>query len=337
MFRPIILLLWALLGTASTAWSEGFAPPKPDNRNYVVNDASINQVGRTLGFVISQTVTLNTIALEHPKLASSAEARRVAFDASFGFPELRAKWFLEYAVGKEKADNFATDIERQAREAVQNVPKANAETFLAEMDARVEGRLDETVLKGMLWLQNGTQPSIEIRYWRQKFSSANHPKAAGLDIILSAPLSWDHQEGDRPHIVGKWTSQNGTGDMVVTLLVREFPGEFSFEDVLAVEKEHDWDWLVADGFEFLGGRAIELDRQPGLQVDTIGQRRTIDMVLTQQVRLYTIFPKNRMVQLSCMLGSKQDADREFYRHRFEDVKELCRQIALSVAFANTYR
>ena len=242
MFRPVLLLLWAFMGLSTPAWSEGFAPPKPDHRNFVVNEASVNQAARTLGFVISQTVTLNTIALEHPDLARIAEARRVAFDASFGFPELRAKWFLEYAVGKERTDGFAADLERQAREAVQNVPKANAEAFLTEMNQRVEGRLDETVLKAMLWLKNSAQPSIEMRDWRQRFSSANHPKAAGLDIVLSAPLSWDHQEGDRPHIVGKWTSQNGTGDIVVILLVRELPGEFSFEDVLAVEKEQDWDW-----------------------------------------------------------------------------------------------
>jgi hypothetical protein len=317
--------------------AKGIVPPKPDHSNFVVNEASVNQVARALGFISGQTLRLNEIAHQHPHLARAAEERRVAFDGAYGFPELRAKWFLDHAIGEEKADSATENIRRQLRDSAQDRQKADALEFLEEVDARLGGRVDEPVLKAILWLRYGAQPSIEMRDWWQQFSSVGHPKAAGMDIRMRTPFSWRHDEGDRPHIVSKWTSQNGTGDMVITLLVRDLPGRLTYEDVRVVEQLADWDWLVADGFEFLAGSAIELDRQPGLQVDSMGERRILDASLTQRTRVYTLFPPNRIVQLGCTLGSESGADEAIYGRRFEAMKELCRQVALTVVFPDTYR
>lgn len=337
MFRRCLTLIFFISAISKPVWAEGIAPPKPDQSNFVVNEASVGQAARALGFISGQTLSLKAIAHQHPDLARAAEKLRVTFDAAYGFPELRAKWFLDHAIGKEKADSAAEDIRGQGHDAVQSVQKADALAFLEEVDARLEGRLDDTVLKAMLWLRYGDQPSLEMREWWQQFSSAGHPKAAGMDIWMRAPFSWRQEEGDRPHIVSKWTSQNGTGDMVITLLVRELPGSVTYEDVLAVEKEQNWDWLLADGFEFLGGSAIELDRQPGLQVDARGERRILDVSLMQRTRVYTLFPPDRFVQLGCMLGGKSGADEVIYGRRFEAMKEICRQVALKVTFPDTYR
>jgi hypothetical protein len=77
---------------------------------------------------------------------------------------------------------------------------------------------------------------------------------------LRTPLSWEQMEGNRPHIVIKRTSQNGTGDVVVTLLVRVVPEVITYDDVREVARSGDWGWMIPEGFEFLNGAPVEIDR-----------------------------------------------------------------------------
>lgn len=337
--RALTLPLSVMLLTVSmvSTHAEGFQPPRPDHNNFVVNEVSVNQIARVLGFVTAQSKVLDGIAQQHPQLVQQTEAHRRAFDATFSFPGHRALWFLENAIGASLANQHAAEMTRQADDAVSDLSLADAQSFLAEVDARLAGQIDVSVLTGMLWLRYAAQPDLELRDWWQGFSTEGHPKAAGLDLTLRLPLSWRQLDGDRPHVVAKWTSQYGSGDSVITLLVREIPETLNFEDMLEVERLGDWDWLVPEGFSFLHGRAIELDRQPGLQVDAMGERRVLDLVIANRTRTYVIFPPGRMVQLACMLGHNPNVENTTISRRYEALQDLCRQVALTVAFPSTYR
>lgn len=52
------------------------------------------------------------------------------------------------------------------------------------------------------------------------YTSEGNPKAKGVNFSLSAPISWRQNEGDRPNIVQKWASQNGSGDMCMSVMVK---------------------------------------------------------------------------------------------------------------------
>jgi len=51
-----------------------------------------------------------------------------------------------------------------------------------------------------------------------KFSTVGHPKAQGLNIRIDLPNSWIKKEGERPHIVQKFSSSGGGGIAKVAIL-----------------------------------------------------------------------------------------------------------------------
>ena len=73
------------------------------------------------------------------------------------------------------------------------------------------------------------------------------------------------------------------------------------------------------------------------QVDAVGERQPVDVVIENRTRTYTVFPPDRMVHLGCMLGSVPGSDREKLERRYERLKLTCRQVALSMTFPDTYR
>lgn len=311
--------------------------PITDNRNFVVNEDTVSQAVRVLGYLTSQTAVLDGIARSYPHLFNDAETRKRAFDVTYGFPRHKAVEFLRSAVGETNLTTLQTKLADQAKGLVPNMTESAALQFFSEMDLRLAGQIDPPVLKAMLWLKFGSKPADEMRDWSVVFSSEGHPKSLGLNMRLSTPTSWKRQEGNRPHVVSKWTSQGGSGDMVITLQVREFEGKVAFRDVQEVERLSDWGWLMPDGFQFLNGAAVKMDRQPGLQTDMIGDRRVLDQTVTSRTRIYTIFPENRYVQLGCALGSVRDADPDWQEKRFDDLKEVCRSVALTLTFPDTWQ
>jgi len=311
--------------------------PVTDNRNFVVNEDTVSQAAQVLGYLTSQTAVLDGIAHSYPHLFNDAEARKRAFDATYGFPRHKAVEFLRSAMGEGNFTTLQTMPADQGEGFVSNMTESTALQFFSEMDLRLAGQIDPPVLEAILWLKFGSSPADEMRDWGVVFSSEGHAKSLGLNMKLSAPTSWKRQEGNRPHIVSKWTSQGGSGDMVITLQVREFEGKVAFREVQEVERLSDWGRLMPDGFQFLEGAAVVVDRQPGLQTDMIGDRRTLDQTVTSRTRIYTIFPENRYVQLGCALVSVGDTDQDWQEKRFDDLKEVCRSVALTLTFPDTWQ
>ncbi len=70
-----------------------------------------------------------------------------------------------------------------------------------------------------------------------KFSSKDHPKALGLTINIKRPSSWLAENGERPHVVQKFTSNKGLYVVTASLMVRTLPndqgGEATGEQILA--------------------------------------------------------------------------------------------------------
>lgn len=333
----ILLLGAALMTPALPLQAQGITLPRPDISYFDVNDNAIEQAARVLGFMLGQTAALQSVMQQHPDLVGDSKARMVAFDATFSFPAQRAEWFLEDAVGAEPTQKFLASTADKAEDSIVQLTRTDARTFLAEVEQRLDGVMDEPSLKAMLWLRYARDPADEMREWRQRFSSKGHPKAAGVNMSLEAPLSWRQDEGNRPHVLAKWMSQNGSGAMGITLLVREYPGIVSMEELEEVETTNDWASMIPDDQTVLDGQVVVIDRQPAVQIDTKGQTRTLDTRLSHSSRNYMVFLENRFVSLQCMFGYAPDTDEKIVASRFRGLQELCRRVAITITFPDTYR
>lgn len=325
-----------VLASTQAGFSQGLDLPRTDERYYVFNEASIRLAARTMGYMIGQRATLEEIVSAYPSMTEEAQQLQKSFDAGFNFPEIRSRRFLEDAIGEENAGQHAEKLEIQSRVSVRGVGPDVAREFLGEVRERIGGTMSEPELKAMLWLQYATHPADEMREWTQQFSSIGHPKSMGLNIELKAPLSWNQAEGDRPHVLAKWTSQGGTGDMVITLIVNDLGEVISKADVEATAQADDFGWLLASGATFVDGAYVEVDRQPGLMVDSLLKRRSLDVVSSMDSRTISLFVGHKLVQLGCLIYRAEDYPASFLEKRARGLRDVCAQMARTMVFPATW-
>ena len=249
------------------------APPLPDEADFAFNGAAAGKAGRVFGFVASQNLSLDMISEAIPELSQQAAALKKEFIAAYGFPEFRARWFLDQAMGPDETNKLEETLRDQLFGSGQPISEDDARAFMDEMRARLVGDLDDTVLKGMLWLRYASRPASEMRDRQQKFSSAGHPKSNRLEVTMRLPYSWRQEEADRPNIVSKWTNQDGSGDMVIMMTIMDVGYPVTRDDLDTVVADDDWGWFLPEGSELIEGKVVTLDRQPGVQID---MRSTIE-------------------------------------------------------------
>lgn len=164
-----------------------------------------------------------------------------------------------------------------------------------------------------------------------QFSSRGHAKSRGLHITLRYPRSWLPAEGDRPHIVQKFTASDGTGANC-NLGIRE-SGLSAAEARAAVQLAAARD-QIPDGAILLSSQATNLDTQPGSELIIAQNLNRAGVAIEVRLLLYFVAYGQDFVVLTCGAGGRTPADAD---RLFQAYLPLFRLVALSVVFQDRYR
>lgn len=164
-----------------------------------------------------------------------------------------------------------------------------------------------------------------------QYSTRGHAKARGLHITLRYPRSWVPAEGERPHIVQKFTAPDGTGANC-NLGIRE-SGVSAAETRAAVNPAAARGQLPA-GVILVSSQATSLDGQPGSELVTRQSLNRAGVSIEARLVLYFVAYGENFVVLTCGAGGRTGAEAD---RRFEAYMPLFRRVALSVVFQDRYR
>ena len=164
-----------------------------------------------------------------------------------------------------------------------------------------------------------------------EYSTRGHTKSRGLHITLRYPRSWTPAEGDRPHVVQKFTAGDGTGANC-NLGIRE-SGASAAETRRIAQPEAARGLLPAE-VTIVSSQATGLDGQPGSELITRQSLNRAGVALETRLVLYFVAYGENFVVLTCGAGARDAADAD---RRFEAYMPLFRRIALSVVFQDRYR
>lgn len=203
---------------------------------------------RTYGACLSMRSTIKLIKQQYPGLGLEADAAQAHWDAVFKACEDN----LDVRLTEKFGDKWVTArpaIEQQGQAAMKilqdNMTEDLARSVIRETHLRGTTLADSPVR--MLLLASHPdfmkQPEEEIqRGFVTPFSTQGHQKANGVKLNLKVPMSWKPAEGDRPHIVQKWTSDAGHGPEIIMLQIapvsvalNDQPKEVLFTEDLARE------------------------------------------------------------------------------------------------------
>ncbi|XVJ67175.1 MAG: hypothetical protein HEQ40_13780 [Lacibacter sp.] len=172
-------------------------------------------------------------------------------------------------------------------------------------------------------------------FWQNRcdFKTDGTGKSAGLKIKLSVPCSWKQADGDRPHVVKKFSYSSGANSAISTLTITKMPATPSKAEVDEMFTQAGLKELGESLGTFISGRKLKID---GLDCGEVTFKMTrehpVGTIYLYSFQYYFIY-KDKMVVLGYAVGSSTD---EKAKTMFDSYKTLFRGLAGNTVFISKW-
>ncbi len=301
---------------------------------------SVKAISKVYGFLLGQNFSLTRIERTYPEMAMQVEMARLTFNAAF--PDIQKKLEAELvsAINDGNFKKIKTELEQKLRDVLskQQITPHLARQFLEQVKARAKGdEMELDVLRYLLAVQYSANPVGEFSaQFRQRFRTDGSGKAQGIRLGLQLPRSWLANEGERPHIVQKWTSEGGTGDSIVMLDIRDAEGyNPTRNDIERFVKSGEVHDIVPEGGVFHEAGTFSMEKRTGFWVDMSVRLERAGIRMYQRSRIHQLFINGKAVGLMCMSFSRQDEPQKADAAAKLN-KPICQQVLNSLVLDQAY-
>ena len=307
-----------------------------------IEDPLYKDLSRTLGFVMGQRFTLNIIKTEYPNLALLVQVAESEFESSFSNAEKNISYALQEML-EEEYPEFLETLEKQGSALIssQQFNQEVATNFIAEVELRARGEIPSPILETLLIYQFIDWPMEEFTLgYNRVFRTKNHPKAKNVDFQVRYPISWRPEEGERPNIIQKFTSENGRGLEGFSLMVMDIPLPPDYtiteQDLDDFFVESELKGMVPEGGKFISAKPIVLDKHKGAMILCDSTVQRVDMTITTRILMFITIYEKKMIWINCFVSALPGEESEL-QERFNRFEPLFKMIANSFIIQEQYK
>jgi len=172
--------------------------------------------------------------------------------------------------------------------------------------------------------------------YNRVFRTKNHPKAKDVDFQVRYPISWRPEEGERPNIIQKFTSENGRGLEGFSLMVMDIPIPLTEQDLDDFFVEIELRGMTPEGGKFISAKPIVLDKHKGAMIiyEYTGQR--VDITITTRNLWFITIYERKMIQIFCSVSALPGEESEL-QERFNRFEPLFKMIANTFIIQEQYK
>ena len=193
------------------------------------------------------------------------------------------------------------------------------------------------ILETLLTYQFIDCPTEEFTLgYNRVFRTKNHPKAKDVDFQIRYPISWRPEEGERPNIIQKFTSENGRGLEGFNLMVMDFPIPLTEQDLDDLFVESELKGIVPEGGKFISAKPIVLDKHKGAMIVYDYTAQQLDITITTRNLWFIAIYERKMIQIFCSISALAGEESEL-RERFNRFEPLFKMIANSFIIQEQYK
>lgn len=321
------LTLLVLLTVSATATGFNFNP------------TAAKGLARTYGFLLGQETALERISRDLPELAGDAELARRQFSTTFprALPKVEAMYrqaITDKAFAEHKATLLAT---LRNSFGTGRLSREQGQEFLRQMARRTKGDIESPILEYLLAVQYTDSPAREFTDgFRQRYETTGEGKSQGIRLRLQMPRSWAKKEGERPHIVQKWQSENGTGMEMVLLLIQDAQGVSpTKQEVDAFVRSGEVKEVLPEGATYVDAGIFTIEQQPGYWLRMAMPQERAGMAMHQETLQYQFFYRGKAIVLTCSAGALEK-DKKQAEAAMTRMQPLCQQVVNSVLLLQAY-
>lgn len=304
-----------------------------------VNPSAVKGLSQAYGFVIAQKHTLERISTQYPDLIPLVHLAQARFASTF--PEVKAQLEAELrgALGPENVDQFAKKTAETLRATLDRQPLTaeTAANFLDQVQARARGEIESPILEYLLTVKYASNPAREfLDGFRQRFNTDGGGKSRGIKLSLQLPRSWAAQDGERPHIVKKWTSENGTGLESLMLDIRDAEGYSpDRREIERLLSSGDVKETLPQGAVYVASGSFTLETRPGYWIDMRMTQERAGVNVYQRIVMYQVFFRGLAIGVMCQAGGlPRNAAR--IDESLTRIRGLCQQVVNSMVLHQAY-
>jgi len=303
------------------------------------NSTSIKGIAQAYGFVLGQEYSLWRIENELPEFTAGVALARAQFGSTFPNIKDKLETELKKAMGEKLFQETKTTLQIKIKSTLgrQTITKEIARNFLQQVKERSKGEIESPVLEYLLTVKYEVNPVGEFAdRFRQHFSTDGTGKSQGLKVNLQLPRSWQGKDGERPHIVQKWVSENGTGLETILLDIRDSQGyEPTKKEMEEFVQSGEVKGTVPDGSTYIASGNFTIEKRNGYWVQMSMPLERAGMKMYQSALIYQFFFRGKAIGIMCQAGGPE-SEKIKIDDAFKRVQPLCQQVLNSIVLPQAY-
>ncbi|KKK80394.1 hypothetical protein LCGC14_2823940 [marine sediment metagenome] len=303
-----------------------------------LNQEAANGIAKAHGFILGQEFSLFRIELQYPNLIGQVELARAHFNSSFPDVESKTEKLLKQALDDDY-QKYILMIRTKLKETLgrQQLTKESALEFIHQVKARSKGEIESPILEYLLAVNYASSPVSEFKAgFLKHYRTDSLGKSQGIKLKMKLPRSWADKEGERPHIVQKWGSVNGTGLEFIMLQIRDAqgynPSRLEIKDILRSGEVKD---SIPNGATYVNSGYFTVENLPGYWIHMTMPTERVGLTVFQEVIMYQIFFRGKVIGIMCQAGGPEE-DSERVSKTFKLIQPLCEQVVNSIVLNQIY-
>jgi hypothetical protein len=225
------------------------------------------------------------------------------------------KYLTEYfseSEFKEYEDKLISEMKKILGN--QSFTKEIATNFISEVESRAKGNITSTVIETLLFFQFSDRPQDELTSgFTTTFKTKGHIKSKNTDWQIKVPKSWKAEEADRPNIIQKFTSDYGSGNQSIMLIVKDMPlpkgYKITKEELNELFTEKETKDMIPYGGKFISFTKMTLDNNIGGMIEYEQIMERLDFKIKIRMVQFMFIRGSKMYLLQGTIGSeKLDTD-----------------------------
>lgn len=303
----------------------------------VLTKEAIIDISKAYGYYLGQTYSLDEISKKYPTLSDQAKLSKLKFDLSFSSSIKN----IDKIMGKSKVWTLIKiGMINKLYESVDlsNLTKEEAISFISLVEQRAKGKIESPIIETLLILNPNytNNPSEELNDgYKKRYTSDGSGKAKDIAFSIGVPMSWRSKEASRPNIVRKFISQNGRGDEIIMVMIKDFQNAkqiFSSDINKKYMKK-----TTPKGSILKDYGSLTIEAQSGYWQRYTMTMQRVRKTMTMEAIAYTIFYDNKIMQILCSVNdstntlTENELNKKF--KKFEPIFDL---VANSLVIPSVY-
>lgn len=308
------------------------------------SDIGMSALAKSWGYYQGQIYRLDRVEKHYPDLQANVFIARQEFTAAFpDFEENVRRTFLSWGAKEEDVVSMRKSMMDSLTPMIDREPigRESAQVFVETVRQRAKGKdIPEDILQYLLATAFMDRPEQEIsRGWREEFTTLNHPKAKGVTVQLKLPKSFKRQEGNRPNVVSKWTSEAGNGIEILMLIVlnsEDNPlSRKQIEDDIQLGDRSEIKQSLKDAGTVVSLRPFTQELAAGYIAETQSDLERAGLETSVRQLQFVLFTPGHTIMFSCHVGARRGEALQL-ESRMKRLSGLCRQVANSLVLPQQY-